>query len=62
LGKEHPDTLETVGDLAAVLRDQCRYEAEEMNGWALEGHKKVMGEYHPSKLTSMTSIALVLRC
>ena len=37
LGRDHPDTLSSVGNLASVLQDQGKYEAEEMNRRALEG-------------------------
>jgi Tfp pilus assembly protein PilF len=45
LGKEHPDTLTSVSNLALVLQYQGEYEAaEEMNWRALEGHEKALGE------------------
>ena len=45
LGKEHPDTLTSVSNLALVLSSQGKYEAaEEMNRRALEGYEKALGK------------------
>jgi hypothetical protein len=61
LGVEHPDTLNSVSNLALVLQDQGKYEAvEEMNRRALKGFEKVLGNEHPSTLTSVSNLALVL--
>jgi tetratricopeptide (TPR) repeat protein len=41
LGVEHPDTLNSVSNLALVLQNQGKYEAaEEMNRRALEGTRR----------------------
>ncbi|KAK5676701.1 hypothetical protein LTR17_027732, partial [Elasticomyces elasticus] len=62
LGKEHPDTLTSVSNLALVLQYQGQYEAAEaMNRRALEGREKVLGKEHPDTLTSVGNLALVLR-
>ncbi|OQN95386.1 hypothetical protein B0A48_18634 [Cryoendolithus antarcticus] len=62
LGKEHPDTLASVSNLALVLQYQGKYEAAEtMNRRALEGCEKVLGKDHPDTLTSMSNLALVLQ-
>ena len=62
LGKEHPDALTSVSNLAAVLRYQGKYQvAEEMNRRALEGREKALGKQHPSTLTSMSNLAAVLQ-
>ncbi|KAI9778300.1 MAG: hypothetical protein M1816_004150 [Peltula sp. TS41687] len=43
LGKEHPDTLTSVSNLASVLQHQGKYEAaEEMDRRALEGREKAL--------------------
>ncbi|KUJ07385.1 uncharacterized protein LY89DRAFT_365096 [Mollisia scopiformis] len=62
LGKEHPNTLTSVSNLASVLQNQGKYEqAEEMNRRALEGHEKVLGKEHPDTLTSVSILASVLQ-
>jgi len=62
LGKEHPSTLTSVSNLAAVLQNQGKYEAAEaMNRRALEGREKVLGKEHPSTLTSVSNLAAVLQ-
>ena len=62
LGKEHPDTLTSVSNLALALQDQGKYEAaEEMNRRALEGCEKALGKEHPDTLTSVSNLALVLQ-
>ena len=61
LGKEHPNTLTSVSNLASVLRYQGKYEeVEEMNRRALEGKEKALGKEHPNTLTSVSNLALVL--
>src|SRR5206468_1813174 len=61
LGKEHPDTLTSVSDIALVLRDQGKYEeAEAMNRRALDGEEKVLGKEHPDTLTSVSTLASIL--
>jgi hypothetical protein len=48
LGKEHPDTLTSMNNLAGILRDQGKYEqAEEMLRQALRLRETVLGEEHP---------------
>ena len=61
LGKEHPDTLTSVSNLASVLQDQGKYEeAEEMNRRALDSREKVLGKEHPDTLTSAYCLAYLL--
>jgi hypothetical protein len=61
LGKEHPSTLMSVGNLASVLGSQGKYEAaEEMNRRALEGKEKVLGKEHPDTLISVWCLADLL--
>ena len=60
-GKEYPDTLTSVSNLASVLQHQSKYEeAERINRRALDGYKKVLGEEHPHTLTRISNLALVL--
>ncbi|RKL04917.1 hypothetical protein BFJ70_g17166 [Fusarium oxysporum] len=61
LGKEHPDTLSSMNNLALVLRKIGKYEeAEKMHRETLEAREKVLGKEHPSTLSSMNNLALVL--
>ena len=61
LGKEYPDTLPNMDNLALVLSDQGKYQqAEEMDRQALGLKETVLGKEHPSTLMSMNNLALVL--
>ena len=61
LGKEHPDTLASMNNLALVLKSQGRYnEAEAMHWRALELKEAVLGKEHPDTLMSMNNLAVVL--
>jgi Tfp pilus assembly protein PilF len=61
LGKEHPDTLTSIDNLAGVLRYQGKYkQADEMHRRALRLRETVLGKKHPSTLASMNNLALVL--
>jgi Tfp pilus assembly protein PilF len=56
LGKDHPNTLTSVSNLAGVLQYQGKYEAaEEMNRRALEEREKALGKDHPDTLTTSVS-------
>ncbi|KAF2818138.1 kinesin light chain 1 [Ophiobolus disseminans] len=58
LGHEHPDTLMSMNNLAAVLDSQGKYEeAEKMHRQTLARYEKVLGHEHPSTLTSMNNLA-----
>src|SRR2546423_8339675 len=62
LGKEFPSTLTSINNLAAVLRDQGKYDlAEEMYRQGLRLCETILGQDHPSTLTSTSNLALVLR-
>ncbi|KIX10312.1 uncharacterized protein Z518_01394 [Rhinocladiella mackenziei CBS 650.93] len=61
LGMEHPDTLASMNNLAAVLSHQGKYdEAERILRDVLEITQKVLGMEHPSTLTNMNNLAAVL--
>ncbi len=61
LGKEHPDTLVSMNNLACVLRSQGKYaEAEEIYRQVLKLKEEVLGEEHPDTLTIMNNLASVL--
>ncbi|KAK9384161.1 hypothetical protein V1515DRAFT_589424, partial [Lipomyces mesembrius] len=58
LGEEHPDTLESMNDLAELFNSQGKYEAAEpLYKDTLRLRKKVLGEEHPDTLTSMNDLA-----
>lgn len=51
LGKEHPDTLGSMTNLAEVLSSQGKYEeAEKMHRQALALRETMLGEEHPNFL------------
>jgi tetratricopeptide (TPR) repeat protein len=61
LGKEHPDTLTSMNNLAYVMQQQGKYkEAEHMDRQTLELKQKVLGKEHPSTLLSMHNLAAAL--
>ncbi|KAF9770791.1 hypothetical protein IL306_011602, partial [Fusarium sp. DS 682] len=62
LGKEHPDTLSSMNNLALALQGQGKYEeAEKMHRQTLEVSNKILGKEHPDTLTSMNNLALALQ-
>jgi tetratricopeptide (TPR) repeat protein len=61
LGREHPDTLTSMNNLASVLNSQGKYEeAEAMNRQTLATREKVLGREHPDTLTSVYCLAYLL--
>ncbi|OWT42405.1 kinesin light chain 3 [Pochonia chlamydosporia 170] len=61
LGKDHPDTLDSMNNLALALRHLGKYkEAEQMHLQTLELQEKVLGKDHPDTLGSMNNLAYVL--
>jgi serine/threonine protein kinase/tetratricopeptide (TPR) repeat protein len=60
LGEEHPDTLETMEDLARVYWRQGRYDkALSLFTKTVEGRRKVLGEENPATLSSMNGLAVL---
>ena len=58
LGKEHPDTLVSVNNLALLYEAQGRYgEAEPLYRRALEAYERVLGKEHPDTLISVNNLA-----
>ncbi|MCP4347069.1 MAG: CHAT domain-containing protein, partial [Desulfobacterales bacterium] len=58
LGKEHPDTLTSMNNLAGLYKSQGRYgEAEPLYKAALQLRENVLGKEHPDTLTSMNNLA-----
>ena len=61
-GREHPDTLTSMNNLARVLSEQGKYEqAEEMHQQTLRLMEITLGKEHPHTLTSRNNLAAVLR-
>jgi len=60
LGKEHPETLDSMNNVANVYEAQGRYdEAEQLHSKVLEIRRRLLGEEHPSTLASMNNLARV---
>jgi Tetratricopeptide repeat len=58
LGKEHPDTLTSMNNLALVLWNQDRLEeTSRLEIRVLETRMKLLGSAHPDTLTSMVNLA-----
>ncbi|KAI0547607.1 P-loop containing nucleoside triphosphate hydrolase protein [Xylaria curta] len=58
LGLEHPDTLNSMADLASTYWDQGRWKEAELLGLqVIETRKRVLGLEHPDTLTSMNNLA-----
>ena len=61
LGKEHPDTLGSVNNLAALLCSKGDYAgAEPLYRRALGARERVLGKEHPDTLLSVNNLALLL--
>src|SRR5579871_174927 len=61
LGAKHPDTLQSMKNLAAVLRDESRFpEAEKLSRETLELRRQALGAEHHDTLESMTQVALIM--
>lgn len=62
LGEDHPDTLDSAGNLAADLHVLGRYEAaRQLNEYALLRCRRVLGEDHPHTLHAAYGLATDLR-
>ncbi|MCP4345555.1 MAG: tetratricopeptide repeat protein, partial [Desulfobacterales bacterium] len=58
LGKEHPDTLGSINNLATLYESQGRYgEAEPLYKEALQLREKILGKEHPDTLGSINNLA-----
>ena len=61
LGKEHPDTLTSINEVALALGGQGKYaEAEKIHQETLALREKVLGKEHPDTLMSMNNLARAL--
>ena len=62
LGSEHPDTLQSMSNLAKVMRSRGDYAtAEPLFRRALEVSERALGTEHPMSLASMNNLATLLR-
>ncbi len=63
LGKEHPDTIRGVHQLALALRLHGKYEeAESMHRQVVESHKMVLRKGHPHAIAAISNLVVVLNC
>ncbi|MGO9485859.1 MAG: tetratricopeptide repeat protein, partial [Rhodomicrobium sp.] len=62
LGKDHPDTLTSVNNLAELYRAQGHYqEAEPLYTRALEAREWALGKEHPDTLSSVNNLAFLFQ-
>ena len=62
LGAEHPDTISSMGNLAAIYEKQGSYaEAEPIAASVLAVKRRTLGSDHPSTLTSVNNLAVLYR-
>ncbi|KAE8132449.1 violaceus kinesin [Aspergillus pseudotamarii] len=60
LGPEHPSTLTSMGNMAAIYWGQGRWKkAEELEIQVIELRKQVLGSEHPDTLTSIGNLASI---
>jgi hypothetical protein len=62
LGKEHPDTLTAMSDLARRLQMQGDLaEARQLQKQVLDARGRLLGEEHPDTLKAMNNLAQTLK-
>ena len=62
LGERHPDTADSLNNLAELLRSQGDYAAAKpLYEQALAIRKAVLGERHPDTATSLNNLAVLLQ-
>ena len=60
LGLEHPDTLQSMNNLALLYQHQGKYaDAEPLYKEALAGRQQALELEYPDTLTSMNNLALL---
>lgn len=58
LGDDHPQTLESISNLAVIRRELGDLQgAEELHGQALVARQRLLGDDHPNTRWSMTKLA-----
>ena len=61
-GEEHPDTVRSMMDLAAINADLSEYsEAEVLQTAGLEGTRRIFGSTHPKTVVAMTTVCSIYR-
>ena len=62
LGPEHPDTAQSLNNLAVLLQDAGKLgEAEPLYRQTLEIDQKVLGPEHPNTATALSNLALLIQ-
>ncbi|MCQ8775176.1 tetratricopeptide repeat protein, partial [Streptomyces telluris] len=62
LGENHPNTLASINNLAALLQDQGELKkARALHERVLTTYRRTLGEDHPKTLTSLNNLAAVLQ-
>ncbi|KAF9001699.1 P-loop containing nucleoside triphosphate hydrolase protein, partial [Cyathus striatus] len=62
LGQEHPHTITSMANLAAIYRKEGRWnDAEKLDIQVMEMRIRILGQEHPDTITSMASLAATYR-
>ncbi|KIK05841.1 hypothetical protein K443DRAFT_90526 [Laccaria amethystina LaAM-08-1] len=62
LGVEHPETINSMANLASTCREQGKYtEAEKLDMQVLDARNRILGVEHPNTINAMAKIALTYR-
>ena len=60
LGDDHPETLSSTANLAALYESEGRYEdSEQLLLEALEGRRRVLGDDHPDTILSIDNLVFL---
>ena len=61
LGKDHPETLGSINNLAALLYEQGKYDqAEPLYREAVAGYKRALGDEHPNTKRAVKNLSNLL--
>jgi len=62
LGKEYPDSLISLTNLASTYRNYERWkEAEEVKGQVMKTSLRILRKEHPNTLNSMANLAFIYK-